>query len=110
MTDDLDHRLAALFQAGIPAPDRTFADRVVALAAHDHAVRIARRRAVARVGKETLALSATLASFVLLARHVPGTAGAGLGDSIALGSQAMLGILTLLLGGLAVARPGAAAR
>ena len=108
MTDDLDRRLAALFDAAPPAPDPAFAKRIVALAAHDQAVRAARRRAFARVGKEALALSAVFASFALLARHAPDAAGVGFGDSIALGSQAMLGLFALLLGGLAAVRPAAA--
>ncbi len=109
MTDDLDRRLAALFDEPVPAPDQQFAERIVALAGYDRAVRLARRRALTRVGKEALALLAVVASFVLLARHAPNSAGAGLGDSIALGSQAMLGVLTLMLGGIAVTRTGTAA-
>lgn len=107
MTDDLDRRLGALFAEPAPAPDRAFAERIVALAAHDRAVRIARRRAVRRIGKEALALSAVLASFTVLARNAPGPA--GMGDMIPLASQAMIGIVTLLLGGIAAARPGARA-
>ena len=108
MTDDLDRRLAALFGAPAPAPDPAFAERIIALAAHDQAVRAARRRAFIRVGKEALALSAVFASFAFLARHAPGAASAGFGDSVALGSQAMLGLVALLLGGLAAVRPAAA--
>ena len=106
MTDDLDRRLAALFDEPVPALDEAFAHRIVALARYDSAVRDARRRAFARVGKEALALFAVGASFVFLAQHGPDTAAAGLGDSISLGSPAMLGMLTLLLGSIAAARTG----
>lgn len=104
MTDDLDRRLAALFHEPAPTLDEAFAQRIVALARHDRAVRAARHRALTRVGKEALALAAVGASFVFLARYAPDAAGAGLGDTIALSSQAMLGVLTLLLGGIAATR------
>lgn len=110
MTEDLDRRLAALFDEAAPPPDDGFAARVVALAAHDQAVRVARRRALARVAKETAALTAIFASFAVLAGHAPDIASAGFGDSIALGSQAMMGLLALVLGSLAAARPGALSR
>ena len=110
MTDDLDRRLAALFDEAVPPPDAAFAERIVALAAHDQAVRASRRRAFARVAKEALALAAVVASFAFLARHAPDASAAGLGDSIALSSQAMLGLFALLLGGAAAARPGIAGR
>lgn len=110
MTDDLDRRLAALFGGDAPSPDQAFADRIVALAAHDQAVRVARRRAFARIAKEAAALTAVFASFAVLARHAPGAAGAGFDGSIPLGSQAMMGLIALLLGSLAAARPGAAWR
>ena len=110
MTEDLDRRLAALFDQARPAPDRAFADRVVALAAHDQAVRVARRRGFARLVKEAAGLTAVFASFAFLARHAPDAASAGLGDSISLGSQAMFGLIALMIGSLAAARPGAVAR
>lgn len=110
MTDEIDSRLAALFDKAVPPPNSAFAERVVALAAYDQAVRAARRRAFARVGKEALALTAIFASFAFLARHAPGAAGAGLGDSISLGSEAMLGLVALLIGSVAAARPGVAVR
>ena len=110
MNEDLDHRLAALFGGPDPQPDEGFADRVVALAAYDQSVRIARRRAFARVAKEAAALTAIFASFALLARHAPDAASAGFGDTISLGSQAMMGLLALVLGSLAAARPGALSR
>lgn len=110
MTEDLDRRLAALFAGPDPVPDAAFADRIIALAAHDQAVRVARRRALARVAKEAIALTAIFASFAFLARHAPDAASAGFGDSIALGSQAMMGLVALVFGSLAAARPGALSR
>lgn len=91
MTDDLDRRLAALFAEADPMPDPASADRIVALAAHDQAVRRARRRALLRIGKEALGLGAVLSSFVLLSRYAPEGTAAGLGDSRA-GNAAMLGL------------------
>ena len=69
---DADARLSALL--AYPAPPRTdpaFADRVVALAAHDLAARRARRRGFAQIAREALVLTAVLASFALLARAEP---------------------------------------
>lgn len=99
---DLDRRLAALLAAPDPAPDAAFAGRIVALAGHDRAVRRARRRAIAAVGGEALALVAALAGFALLARIVP--AGQAPGGVIALGSPAMMGVVLLLMWGLVAVR------
>ena len=110
MTDqDLDRRLAALLAEPVPAPDAAFAERVVALAAHDLAVRRFRRRALGQVAREALALAAVLASFVLLARAAPGMPAIGPGDAVPLGSPAMIGMGLLALWGLAAARPAASA-
>lgn len=104
MTDqDLDVRLAALLARPEPAADPVFAERIVALARHDLALRRARRRAVERVGLEALALSAIVAAFAMLARS--GTEFAGFGDEIALSNPAMLGLAMLGLWGLVGLRP-----
>lgn len=102
MTDDLDRRIAALFDAPVPPPDQDFETRVVALAHYDLLVRRARRRAGAQVAREALTLAAVLVSFVLLARHAPSAI--GFGDHIPLGSPAMLGFAMLLAWGLVAAR------
>ena len=105
---DVDARLKALFDEGLPAPDPTFSQRVIMLAAYDQAERRARRRALRRVTSETLALIAVLATFVSLARSGP--VSADLGDTIPLASPAMLGLAMLGLWVLAGYRPAAAAR
>ncbi len=45
---DIDARLAALFASPAPPPDAAFADRIVALARYDVAVRRSWRRAGSR--------------------------------------------------------------
>jgi len=108
MTDDeIDARLAALMAEPAPAPDPAFADHVVALARFDLARRRARRRALARVGREALALVAVLATFALLAR-LPSGPVAGAGDALPLASPAMLGVILLGLWALVVNRPSPA--
>lgn len=102
MTDDLDRRLAALFDAPLPSPDEDFTARIIALAEHDLSFRRLRRRAMAQVMREGLALAAVLASFVLLARS---TDGAGLSDAVPFGSPAMLGLALLLSWALVASRP-----
>lgn len=93
---DTDARLSALLaHSGPTQPDPAFADRVVALAAHDVAARRARRRGLAQIAREALVLAAVVTSFVLLARAEPMLAGAG--NSISLGGPAMMGILALLM-------------
>ena len=106
MTEDLDRRLAALFDAPLPPPDLDFTARVMALAAYDLSVRRARRRALLQLAKEALSLAAVLASFVLLARHAPDAA--GLSEHVALDSPAMLGVALLALWGITAARPATA--
>lgn len=104
MTDqtDIDARLAALLADRTAAPaDQLFADRVLALAAHDLRVRLARRRAFAQVAREGLALAALLAAFVMLARTGPA---AGFGDAVPATSPALLGVGILLLWGLVASR------
>lgn len=102
MTQDaLDARLSALLTEPEPAADPAFAERIVALAAHDLAVRRWRRRALARVGREAAGLAAVLAAFAALAGL--GEA-AGLGDLVPLGSPAMLGLAMLGLWGLVALR------
>lgn len=106
---DADARLSALL--AYPAPPRTdpaFADRVVALAAHDLAARRARRRGFAQIAREALVLTAVLASFALLARAEPMLAGAG--DSISVGGPAMVGLLALLMWTLVGGSQGAIVR
>jgi hypothetical protein len=100
---DFDARLAALLAEPAPAPDRAFAERVIARAACDLALRRARRRGLARVARETAALGAVLAAFALLAR-IPGPTLAGIGDSLPLASPAMLGITLLAMWALVGAR------
>jgi hypothetical protein len=107
MTDDLDRRLAALFDAPLPPSDPGFTARVIALATHDLSVRRARRRALFQLGKEALALAAVLASFALLARHAPDAA--GMGDHVALGSPALLGVALIALWGIVATRTPSAA-
>ena len=107
MTDDLDRRLAALFEAPLPKADADFTVRVMALATYDLSVRRARRRGLVQLTKEAFALAAVLASFVLLARHAPDMAGSS--DHLALGSPAMLGLALLALWGITAARSSAAA-
>ncbi|HVF37901.1 MAG TPA: hypothetical protein VNA29_08185 [Sphingomicrobium sp.] len=104
MTDDLDRRLGSLFAEPPPPPDPAFADRIVALAAHDQAMRRAHRRALIRIGKEALGLGTIVSTFVLLARYAPDGSAAGMGDSLALGSPAMLGFALLAIWGLAGTR------
>ncbi len=109
MTDpnDVDARLAFLLADRADAPaDHAFADRVVALAAHDLRVRKVRRQAMAQVTREAVALAAVLAAFVLLARIGPGAA--DLGDMVPLASPAMLGLVMLAVWGLVAARGQAA--
>ena len=103
--DPMDARLAALLTDRPAVPDRAFADRVVALAAHDLAVRRWQRTAIARVGRETLALVAVLVAFVLLARATPAS-----GGMVPLASPAMLGLAMLLLWGVVAVRPAPARR
>lgn len=99
----LDARLTALLAEPPPPADSVFADRIVALAAHDLAMARARRRAIERVGIETLALIAIIAAFAVLARLSPGAA--GLGDAVGLESPAALGLVLLALWGLVGHRP-----
>ena len=109
MTDaDLDRRLAALLREAAPPRDDRFAERVVALAAYDLALRRSRRRALARVAREAAALGAALGAFWLLARE-QGDVIAGFGDAIAIASPAMLGVTLLALWGVASARDWTAA-
>lgn len=109
MTDSsLDARLAALFAEPMPAPDPGFTGRIVALAAHDLAVRRARRRAFQRIGIEALGLAAVIAAFALLARSAPDAA--GFGDVMTLANPALLGLAMLTLWGLVGLRPAAAWR
>ena len=108
--DDIDRRLAALFAEAEPPADPLFADRLVALAAFQLAVRRHRQRAVWQVGREALALAAVLGSFVLLALRDPaGAMPADFGDALPLGSPAMLGVIVLALWGLTGLRERAAA-
>lgn len=105
MTDsDLDARLAALLaDPSVPAKDERFAERVIALAGQEMALRRRRRSAIHRVGLETLAFLAVLGAFTFLARVAPDAAGPG--DSIALGSPAMAGLLVLLMWGMTTVAP-----
>lgn len=106
--NDIDARLAALFAEHPRAPDPEFSERVIALAAYDQAQRRARRRAYRRVASETLALTAVLATFALLASATPVPAAAS--DTIPLASPAMLGLAILGLWALVGVRPAAAGR
>ena len=97
MTDpDIDLRLKALFAEPAPGRDPAFANRIVALAAYDLALRRARRRSLARLMGEAAGLSAILTAFVMLAR-LPAPALAGLGETLPLASPAMLGIALLAM-------------
>jgi hypothetical protein len=106
MTDDIDRRLAALLAEPPLSPDPDFAARVVALAAYDLSIARKRKRAIAQVAIEALGLAAVLASFVLLARMVPESA--GLGDAVPFGSPAMIGVALLGLWALVGSRPATA--
>ena len=106
MIDDVDRRLAALLAAPPLSPDPDFTARVIALAAYDLAVARKRKRAILQVAKEALGLAAVLASFALLARLVPDSA--GLGDAVPLGSPAMIGVALLGLWALVGGRPATA--
>jgi hypothetical protein len=101
MTDDLDRRIAGLFNTPLPPPDRAFGSRIVSLVEYDLAVRNARRRASAQVGREALALAAVLVTFVLLARHAP--TAISFGDYVPLGSPIIFGLAMLLAWGLVAA-------
>jgi hypothetical protein len=93
-----DARLAALLaDAKMPEPDPDFADRIIALAAHELRLRRARGRAVGQVGRETIGLLSVIALFVLLARIGPP---AGMGDALPASSPAAFGVILLLLLGL----------
>ena len=100
--NEVDLRLAALLaDPSPPTRDSSFAERIVALAAYELAVRRSRRSVIARVGREALGLGTILASFVGLASAVPDSA-AGLGDAVAVGSPAMLGLIMLVAWGVAM--------
>ncbi len=106
----IDARLAALLaDRGPPRQDERFINCVLALASFDLRQRRARRRALARIGREALALVAVLASFATLSRLSP-QAAVGLGDSISLSSPAMLGLAMLLGWGVVAARETGSAR
>lgn len=105
MTDssDIDIRLAGLLRDHTDAPtDQAFVDRIIALAGHDLRVRRMRRRAIAQVAREAVALAAVLGAFVLLARI--GSNAADFGDMIPLASPAMMGLIMLLVWGLVSGR------
>ena len=105
---DIDARIAALLADPQPArPDSAFADRIVALAAYDLSTRKSRRRSLIQVGREALGLAAVLASFAILARAGP--LSAGLGDAIGFGSPAMAGLAMLLMWALVATKGQAAA-
>jgi hypothetical protein len=106
--NDLDARLAALLAEPMPAPDPGFTSRIVALAAHDLAVRRARRRAFQRIAGEAFALAAVITAFALLARSAPDAA--GFGEAVALANPALLGLAMLSLWGLVGLRPAASWR
>lgn len=101
---DIDARLAELLREADPTEhDPAFAEKIVSLAASDLARRQWFRRTAVRVGMETAAFGAVLASFTLLARAAPESA--GFGDSIPLTSPAMAGLAVLLMWGLTTLSP-----
>ena len=101
---ELDARLAALLQekSEVPASDG-FADRVVALAAHDLSQRQWRRRTAMRIGRETLGLIAVLFVFGTLARMAPNSVGSG--DMLPVASPAMAGLVLLAMWSLVSISP-----
>jgi hypothetical protein len=105
---DLDARLAGLFADTPVVSNPAFTERVLALAAYDQAQRRARTRALRRIARETVALTAVLATFAILARAAPGAV--ELGDTLPLTSPAMLGVAMLGLWALVAVRPAASER
>lgn len=92
----LDARLAALLRDDSPVePSEGFANRIVALAAHDLSRRQWRRRTAMRIGRETLGLVAVVFVFTALSRMAP--EGVGFGDILPLASPAMAGLVILAL-------------
>lgn len=109
MTDnDIDVRLSALFADDPPVPDPAFSERIVALAAYDRAERRSRARALRRIATETVALTAVLATFAILARAAP--TAVEFGDTLPLTSPALLGLAMLVLWAIVGIRPTAAGR
>ena len=101
---DLDARLAALLRDESPVQKHdAFADRVVALAAHDLSQRQWRRRTAVRIGRETLGLIAVLFVFAILARMAPDSV--GFGDILPLASPAMAGLIVLAMWSLVTLSP-----
>lgn len=101
---ELDERLAALLRDDSPVQARDdFADRIVALAAHDLSQRQWRRRTVMRIGRETLGLIAVLFVFAVLARMAPESV--GFGDILPLASPAMAGLVMLIMWSLVSLSP-----
>lgn len=101
--DDFDARLKALLAEPSAIPDPAFSDRIIALAAYEQAERRALHLALRRLASETLALSAVLVTFALLARIGPGAA--DFRDTIPLASPAMFGLAMLGLWALVGFRP-----
>jgi len=101
---ELDAHLAALLRDDSqPAPSADFADRIVALAAHELAQRQWRRRTAVRIGRETLALVAVVFVFAVLARMAPDSVGSG--DTLPLASPAMAGLVMLAMWSLVSLSP-----
>jgi hypothetical protein len=93
---ELDARLAALLRDEPPVPGSDiFADRIVALAAHDLSRRQWRRRTAGRIGRESLGLVAVLFAFIVLAGMAPESLGPG--DFLPLSSPGMAGLVMLVL-------------
>lgn len=106
--DDIDRRLKSLLAEPPPAPDAAFADRVVALAAYEAQRRRSTRRIWSRLAGDGAALAAVLGAFALAAR-LPAGELVGFGDTIALASPAMAGVVLLALWALVAARDPASA-
>ena len=102
--DELDARLATLMRDDFrDEPSKGFADRIVALAAHDLSQRQWRRKTAVRIGRETLGLVAVLFVFAALARLGPESVGSG--DILPLSSPAMAGLVMLALWSLVSLSP-----
>ena len=100
----LDARLSALLRDDSPAGSSDdFAERVIALVAHDLSRRQWRRRTAVRIASETLALLAVLSVFAMLSRMAPDNVGSG--DILSLASPAMLGLVVLVMWGLTALSP-----
>ena len=105
--NELDRKLTNLLRDDrLPDADPAFADRIVALAAHDLQRRNARARLKRRFAIEGVGLAGAVATFALLSLMGGNVAGAG--DSVPLTSPAMMGVLTLSLWLLATVRPATA--